>query len=59
VSLVGAYATFVWFAWLDRREHEIPADEVARIDRTNRARRLKRLRAEARAERQPAAEPAR
>ena len=58
-SFVGAYATFVWFAWLDRRDHDIPAEEVARIDRANRARRLKRLRAEARAERHAQAEAVR
>jgi cytochrome o ubiquinol oxidase subunit 1 len=34
---VGAFATFVAFAWRDRTEVEIPADEVARIDRANRA----------------------
>ena len=34
---VGAYATFVMFAWRDRVEDVIPADEVARIDRANRA----------------------
>jgi cytochrome o ubiquinol oxidase subunit 1 len=34
-SLVGAYATFVVFAWRDHDEYEIPADEVARIDRAN------------------------
>jgi len=33
---VGAYATFVVFAWRDRTEYVIPADEVARIDRVNR-----------------------
>ncbi len=58
-SFVGAYATFVWFAWLDRRDHDIPAEEVARIDRANRARRLKRLRAEERAERHAEAEAVR
>jgi cytochrome o ubiquinol oxidase subunit 1 len=36
VGLVGAYATFVVFAWRDESEIEIPADEVARIDRANR-----------------------
>jgi cytochrome o ubiquinol oxidase subunit 1 len=36
-GLVGAYATFVVFAWRDRDEHVIPADEVARIDRSHRA----------------------
>src|SRR5712675_1418070 len=30
---VGAYATFVVFAWRDRVEYVIPAEEVARIDR--------------------------
>src|SRR6202012_1893044 len=34
-SLIGAYATFVVFAWRDRDEYEIPAEEVARIDRLN------------------------
>ena len=37
VSLVGAYATFVVFAWRDIEEYEIPADEVARVDRARRA----------------------
>jgi cytochrome o ubiquinol oxidase subunit I len=37
VGLVGSYATFVVFAWRDESETEIPADEVARIDRANRA----------------------
>jgi cytochrome o ubiquinol oxidase subunit I len=36
LSLVGAFATFVVFAWRDRTEYEIPAEEVARIDRANR-----------------------
>jgi cytochrome o ubiquinol oxidase subunit I len=35
LGLVGAYATFVVFAWRDHDEYEIPADEVARIDRAN------------------------
>ena len=34
VALVGAYATFVIFAWRDRDEYTIPADTVARLDRT-------------------------
>jgi cytochrome o ubiquinol oxidase subunit I len=34
VALLGAFATFVVFAWRDRTEDRIPADEVARIDRT-------------------------
>jgi cytochrome o ubiquinol oxidase subunit 1 len=37
VGLVGAYATFVVFAWRDVPEYVIPAEEVARIDRENRA----------------------
>ena len=43
VGLVGAYATFVIFAWRDVDEFEIPADEVARIDRANRTARLQAL----------------
>jgi len=34
-GLIGAFATFVVFAWRDHDEYEIPADEVARIDRAN------------------------
>jgi cytochrome o ubiquinol oxidase subunit 1 len=37
LGLVCAYATFVVFAWRDRAEYIIPADEVARIDRANRS----------------------
>jgi cytochrome o ubiquinol oxidase subunit I len=37
VSALGAYATFVVFAWRDRVEYMIPADVVARIDRANRS----------------------
>ena len=37
VSALGAYATFVVFAWRDRVEYTIPAAEVARIDRANRS----------------------
>jgi cytochrome o ubiquinol oxidase subunit I len=36
VGLVGAYAVFVWFAWRDREEYVIPAEEVARADRGRR-----------------------
>jgi cytochrome o ubiquinol oxidase subunit 1 len=36
---VGAFATFVAFAWRDHDEDIIPASEVARIDRSNRAQR--------------------
>jgi cytochrome o ubiquinol oxidase subunit 1 len=35
-AALGAFATFVVFAWRDRTEYVIPAEEVARIDRTNR-----------------------
>ncbi len=35
LGLLGAYATFVVFAWRDVPEYVIPADEVARIDRAN------------------------
>ena len=34
---VGAFATFVVFAWRDHDEYVIPAAEVARIDGINRA----------------------
>ncbi len=34
-ACIGAFATFVVFAWRDHDEYEIPADEVARIDRAN------------------------
>ncbi len=43
VGLIGAYATFVVFAWRDVGETEIPAAEVARIDRANRAARTAAL----------------
>jgi cytochrome o ubiquinol oxidase subunit 1 len=36
---IGAFATFVVFAWRDHDEDTIPADEVARIDRSNQVRR--------------------
>ena len=36
LAALGAYATFVVFAWRDRVEDIIPADAVARIDRANR-----------------------
>src|SRR5665213_2944023 len=44
---IGAFATFVVFAWRDHDEDTIPAGEVARIDRSNRARRRNRLSEEA------------
>jgi cytochrome o ubiquinol oxidase subunit 1 len=34
-ALIGAYATFVVFAWRDHDEYVIPAEEVARLDRAN------------------------
>jgi cytochrome o ubiquinol oxidase subunit I len=46
IGLLGAFATFVVFAWRDRAEHEISVDEVAKIDRERR-----RVRAEALANR--------
>jgi cytochrome o ubiquinol oxidase subunit 1 len=36
---IGAFATFVVFAWRDHDEDLIPAREVARIDRSNQAQR--------------------
>jgi cytochrome o ubiquinol oxidase subunit I len=50
LGLVGAYATFVVLAWRDVVEETIPAEEVARLDRANRAARLEALRAAGRAE---------
>jgi len=43
LGLMGAFATFVVFAWRDIGEHEIPVEEVARIDRERRQVRLTRL----------------
>jgi cytochrome o ubiquinol oxidase subunit 1 len=43
LAALGAYATFVVFAWRDRIEYIIPADEVARIDRANRSARSEAL----------------
>ena len=42
LAMLGAFATFVVFAWRDQDEYIIPAEEVARIDRANR-----RIRSEA------------
>jgi cytochrome o ubiquinol oxidase subunit 1 len=47
LGLVGAYATFVVFAWRDIPEFEISAEEVARLDRANRAARAAALQQEA------------
>jgi cytochrome o ubiquinol oxidase subunit I len=43
LSFVGAFATFVVFAWRDRVEYRVPATEVARIDEANRSTRLAAL----------------
>ena len=43
LGLAGAFATLVVFAWRDHVEYEIPADQVARINRANRATRLQAL----------------
>ena len=45
LGLLGAYATFVVFAWRDVTETEIPAEEVARLDRANRTARAAALEA--------------
>jgi len=37
LALIGAYATFVVFAWRDVAESFIPGEDVARIDRANRS----------------------
>ena len=39
LGFIGAFATFVVFAWRDHDEYVIPAAEVARIDRANMAER--------------------
>ena len=43
LGLVGAYATFVVFAWRDVAEYWIPAEEVARLDRLNRSTRAEAI----------------
>ncbi len=43
LAALGAYATFVVFAWRDRVEYVIPANAVARIDRANRSARSEAL----------------
>jgi cytochrome o ubiquinol oxidase subunit 1 len=48
LGLLGAFATFVVFAWRDRAEHEIAAADLAIVDRERR-----RVRAEALANRGP------
>ena len=39
-TFVGAFATFVWFAWRDESEYEIPVEEVAAVDQRRRAARI-------------------
>jgi cytochrome o ubiquinol oxidase subunit 1 len=46
LGLAGAFATFVVFAWRDRQDYEIPADDVARLDRGRREARQRALAAE-------------
>ena len=46
LGLLGAYVTFIVFAWRDVHETEVPAEEVARIDRANRAARAAALRSQ-------------
>jgi cytochrome o ubiquinol oxidase subunit 1 len=43
LGIVGAWATFVVFAWRDVPDYIIPATEVARIDRANHEARLEAL----------------
>ncbi len=43
LAALGAFATFVVFAWRDEDEYIIPADAVARIDRANRSARREAL----------------
>jgi cytochrome o ubiquinol oxidase subunit I len=43
LGAVGAFATFVVFAWRDVPEYVIPKEEVARIDRLNRSARQSAL----------------
>jgi cytochrome o ubiquinol oxidase subunit 1 len=43
LGALGAYATFVVFAWRDRHEDIIPGELVARIDRANRHARAEAL----------------
>ncbi|CDX52077.1 cytochrome o ubiquinol oxidase subunit I [Mesorhizobium plurifarium] len=40
VGFIGAYITFVVFAWREHGDYEIPASEVERIDRASRAAQL-------------------
>ncbi|HUN43741.1 MAG TPA: cytochrome o ubiquinol oxidase subunit I [Acetobacteraceae bacterium] len=47
LGLVAAYAVFVIFAWRDKEEYEVPAEEVAAIDRARRSAREQWLAAHA------------
>ena len=42
-GLLGAFVTFVVFAWRDHVEYEIPAAEVAKLDRASRATRFEAM----------------
>jgi cytochrome o ubiquinol oxidase subunit 1 len=53
-GLVAAFATFVVFAWWDKREYEIPAEEVAKVERERRAVRAAWLREHAPRLKEPA-----
>ena len=44
LGLLGAFIGFVVFAWRDVHEHEVPAEEVARVDRARREARAEALR---------------
>src|SRR5262249_57534467 len=43
LAFIGAFLTFVAFAWRNRDEYRIPATEVARIDHANRSARVAAL----------------
>ncbi len=43
LAALGAYSTFVVFAWRDRHEDIIPADVIARVNRANRRARSEAL----------------
>jgi cytochrome o ubiquinol oxidase subunit 1 len=43
VAAIGAFATFVVFAWRDEVEYVLPVEDVARIDRANRTARREAL----------------
>lgn len=61
VGILAAYAVFVWYAWRDVEEYEIPAEEVALTDRDRRRTRERWLATHGRekwlAAHQPAEEP--